>query len=60
MDTKRLAQDIQNVISTLESLNIPSTYDNMNKMLGCMQCLAHVRDEVQKIGTEKETDVVQG
>lgn len=57
MNRKELAQDIQNVIGTLESLNIPSTYDNMNKMLGCMQCLAHVRDELQRDEPRKETVV---
>ena len=39
-----LKQDIQNVISTLEGLDIKSTYDNMNRLLGCLQVLANVRD----------------
>lgn len=43
-----LANKIQAVINTLESLNIPATYDNMNKLLGCLQALAEVRDAINK------------
>ena len=42
-----LKQDIQNVITTLEGLDIKSTYDNMNRLLGCMQVLANVRDALK-------------
>lgn len=37
-------QEIDNIIHTLEQLNIPATYDNMSKLLGCMQHLARMRD----------------
>ena len=42
------ATKVQAVINTLESLNIPATYDNMNKLLGCLQALAEVRDAISK------------
>lgn len=43
-----LKQDIQNVIATLETLDIKPTYDNMSKLLGCMQVLANVRDRLNE------------
>lgn len=39
---------IQAVINTLGSLDIKSTYDNMDKLLGCMQMLAKVRDKLNE------------
>jgi len=45
---KEQADKIQAVINTLEGLDIKSTYENMNKILGCMQVLAGIRDELGK------------
>jgi len=42
------AEAIQKVINTLEGLDIKPTYDNMNRLLGCMQVLANVRDNLEK------------
>ena len=42
------AEKIQAVINTLEMLQIPSTYDNTNKMLGIYNTLAAVRDDLTK------------
>ena len=42
------ATNIQNVITTLEGLEIKSSYDNMDRLLGCMQLLARIRDELRK------------
>ena len=42
------ANRIQMVINTLQDLDIKSTFDNMNKLLGCQQTLADVRDELQR------------
>lgn len=42
------ATDIQNVITTLEGLQITSSYGNMDRLLGCMQLLARIRDELRK------------
>lgn len=41
MDTVNM---IQAVINTLEKLDIKATYDNMDKLLGCLQLLMKVRD----------------
>ena len=41
---KEQANMIQMVISTLEGLDIKSSYENMDRLLGCMQTLAKVRD----------------
>ena len=41
------ANMIQAVINTLEGLDIKSTYENMDKLLGCMQMLAKIRDELK-------------
>ena len=35
---------IQAVINTLETVMIPATYDNVNKILGIYRTLAEVRD----------------
>ena len=51
---ENLDNDIRNVISTLEGLEIKSTYENMNRLLGCMQVLERVRDEL-KVISAKET-----
>ena len=37
-------QEINNIICTLEKLNIQATADNMSHLLGCMQHLARMRD----------------
>lgn len=42
------ATDIQNVITTLEGLQITSSYENMDRLLGCMQLLAKIRDGLRK------------
>ena len=52
-----LKQDIQNVISTLEGLDIKATYDNMNRLLGCMQVLANVRDALKTEVKDGTADV---
>ena len=45
---EEMTNKIQAVINTLEGLDIKSTFDNMNKLLGCQQTLADVRDELQR------------
>lgn len=50
-----VANELQRVIDTLSSLNIVSTYNNMNKLLGCLQVLANIRDVVK----ERKADTLQ-
>ena len=40
------AKTIQIVINTLQDLDIKSTFDNMNRLMGAMQTLAKLRDEL--------------
>ena len=39
---------IQSVINTLEGLDIRSTYENMDRLLGCLQVLAKIRDDLKE------------
>jgi len=39
-----LAEKLQRVINTIETVDIKATFDNMNKLLGSLQTLAEVRD----------------
>ena len=48
MNKEQLVTEVQKVINTLEGLEIKSTFDNMNRLLGSMQVLAAVRDELKK------------
>lgn len=43
------AGEIQNVINTLQTLEIKSNYDTMDRLLGCMQLLAKIRDGLQEV-----------
>ena len=42
------AKTIQMVINTLETLDIKATAFNMETLLGCMQTLARLRDELME------------
>lgn len=46
------ANKIQAVIATLEQLNIPATYDNLNRLLGCLQVLKDLLREVSENGND--------
>ena len=37
---------VQAVINTLQGLDIKATYENMDKLLGCLQMLGKVRDRL--------------
>lgn len=43
---------IQAVISTLNQITV-SGYDNMNRLLGCMQTLTQIKDELSADGDNK-------
>lgn len=53
MDTVSM---IQAVISTLEGLDIKSTYENMDRLLGCMQTLEKVKDALREVKTDAGAD----
>ena len=47
------AEKVRAVINTLETLNIPSTFDNVNKMTGIYSTLVEVLDSLNaKEGAE--------
>ena len=39
---------IQAVINTLQSLNIPATMENMGKLMGCIQILDEVKNDLNR------------
>ena len=43
------AAKVQAVINTLETLDMPSTYNNVNRMLGIYNTLVEVRDFLTKV-----------
>ena len=51
------AVEIQKVINTLEGLDIKSTFDNMNRILGSMQTLANVRDAISNVCVDLKKNV---
>lgn len=54
------ADKIQAVINTLDTLMIPATYDNVNRVLGMYNTLAEVRDSLRKEdGHAGEPDIQQ-
>ena len=46
------AEKIQVVINTLESMQIPATYDNVSRMTGIYQLLAEIRDSLGREAAE--------
>ena len=42
------AEKIQAVLNTIEILNIPATYDNVNRLMGIYSTLVEVRDDLNK------------
>lgn len=51
MDGVNLNEDavqIQMVINTLESVSVPATYDNVNKLAGIYRTLAELRDRLSR------------
>ena len=56
MDGLNNAEKIQAVINTLAMLNMPSTFDNVNKMTGIYKTLIEVRDDLAKEGEDDGED----
>ena len=53
---KEQAAKIQIVINTLETLDIPATFDNVNRMTGIYQLLTGLRDELAGMEGEAKDD----
>lgn len=55
---KELAEKVQIVINTIQDLDIKSTFNNMNRLMGAMQTLAGIRDELEKMGNAEVVELV--
>lgn len=44
-----LAEKIQVVMNTIQDLDIKSTFDNMNHLMGVLHTLASIRDELKDV-----------
>ena len=42
------SERIQAVIDTLQMIQVTATYDNLSRMLGCLQALAEIRDGMKE------------
>ena len=54
-----MKEKLKAIYSTLQTLSIATTYDNMNKLLGCLQALREVYDELSQeehINVESSSD----
>ena len=47
------AEKLQAVINTLATLEMPATFDNVNRMTGIYRTLMEVRDAVHRTETEE-------
>ena len=52
-----LANKIQIAINTIQDLEIKSTFDNMNHLMGAIQTLAIVRDELEKMANAQVVEL---
>ena len=50
------ADKIQAVINTMETLMIPATYDNTNRITGIYNTLAEVRDDLNRPAEKTEAE----
>lgn len=48
MDKEDLKQSVTAVITTLESIEIKATYDNLDKLLGCQQVLRTIISNLEE------------
>lgn len=53
---EEIIENIKAVISTLDGgiVGMPTTYDNMSKLVGCMQVLTDIVDKLEKAGKEHD------
>ena len=43
-----MVQQLQAVINTLQELDIKTTYSNLDKLLGCIQVLDRIKNDLQE------------
>lgn len=52
-----LANKIQIVINTIQDLDIKSTFDNMNHLMGALKTLAGIRDELKAMNSAEVVEL---
>ena len=50
----KIATEIDQVIVTLQRLNISASFDNMNTLLACLKILADAEQEVKQLELKEE------
>ena len=57
-----MVNDLNNIIRSMQTLEIQSTFNNMNVLLACIQKLMEIRDALERNETKKdgESDGVGG
>ena len=50
---------IQIVINTLQDLDIKSTFDNMNRLMGAIQTLAKIRDDMETMSNDETVELFE-
>jgi hypothetical protein len=53
---KEMINKIQATINTLQALEIKATYENMNHLMGALQLLADVRDDISKMAENEKAE----
>lgn len=52
-----MPDQIQAVINTLQELEIKATYGNLDRLLGCIQVLNKVKEQMQSPAENPEPDI---
>lgn len=53
---KELAIKIQRAMDTIQALEIKATFDNMNHLMGVLQLLAGVRNDLSKMAKNEKAE----
>ena len=49
-----MVNDLNNIIRSMQTLEIQSTFNNMNVLLACIQKLMEIRDAIERNETKKD------
>lgn len=54
MNNETKIGEIDQVIMLLQQLNIPATYENMSKLMACLQLLTSIREKLNSVAKEDQ------
>ena len=54
-----MVNDLNNIIRSLQTLDIQSTFNNMNVLIACIQKLMEIRDKIEDSEKEKGCNNVE-